>query len=137
MRGRKEEKVEVEAPKTKGLKVTYYNMKTGMVEKTDPYILRFVGQDRAQLWERPAGSGNLWSQSYGGEPMGRWDARKPEGDRHLKDAEHVEWVKPLTEDQKLASTMAAQDIKIKALEAEIAAITAENKRKSAPKADKV
>lgn len=137
-RGKEAKKVEMSEVE-KGLRVTYRNMKTGMVEKVDPYILRFVGQgsDKAQYWERPAGSGNLWSHAHGGRAIGRWDASKKEGERFLKDAPHIAWQPPDTADQILAKRYAAQEAEVLALRQELEAIQAENKRKSPAKADKV
>jgi hypothetical protein len=124
-----------------GLRVTYRNMKTGMVEKSDPYVLRIVGEggNRTQLWERPAGSGNLWSHAHGGKAVGRWDLSKAEGERFIKDAAHIAWAPPETEDQILARSIATKDNKINELEREIAAIKAEKiarDEKSVQKKDK-
>lgn len=138
-RGQDERKAELSEVE-RGLRVTYRNMKTGMVEKKDPYILRVVGEggNKAQYWERPAGSGNLWSHAHGGKAIGRWDASQPEGKRFLKDAPHIDWQPPETEDQILARKYATQEAEIKALKAELESIQAENKQKAKPKAaDKV
>lgn len=131
-RGREEE---VEEVKEEGfsLLVTHRHPKTGLVTKKDPYILRVVreGGNKVRYFERPAGSGNLWNKK--GEPIGRWDASKPEGDRFLKGAEHVQWTPPETEDQKLARSVAEKDARIQELEKELAAIEAEKSARSAGK----
>lgn len=118
------------------LRVTFRNMKTGLVEKTNPYILRMVGDggNKQQLWERPAGSGNLFNAKN--EPIGRWDKSKPEGERFLKGKEHIEWKAPETSDQRLAREYAEKDSKINQLERELAAIKVEREggQKSALKA---
>lgn len=119
------------------LHVTKRHPKTGLVIKRDPYIMRVVaqGSDKVQYVEYPAGSGNLWSTADGvlKEPIGRWDAKKPEGQRFLKDEKHIEWTPPLTEDQKLARSVMQKDEKIAQLEAEIASIKAEQEKRAAPK----
>lgn len=118
-------------------KVTYRNAKTGLVERQDPYIMRTVGssdpknRDRANYMEYPAGSGNLYDRNW--EPCGRWDANKPEGQRYLKDATHIAWNPPETQDHKLAKEVAQKDVRIAELEKELASIQAEKEVKSAPK----
>lgn len=117
--------------------VTYRNIKTGLVEKADPYIMRVIAADsggKAKVWERPAGSGNLFDSH--GTPIGRWDKTKPEGERFLKDEKHIEWKAPETEDQKLARSVLEKDVKIQELERELAAIKAEKEKKSAPQTKK-
>ncbi len=113
------------------LKVTYHDRRTGLVAKKDPYILRVVGEggNRTQYFERPAGSGNLFN--YDGDPIGRWDASKPEGERFIAKAAHVEFVMPETDDEKLARTLATKDVRINELEAELRAIKAESAKKAA------
>lgn len=126
--------IEKEEEKEQGfpLRVTYRNMRTGMVEKTDPYVLRIIGEDggRQQLWERPAGSGNLFNAQ--GEPVGRWDAKKPEGQRFLKGEEHIKWTAPETADQKLAREYAIKDARIVELEKELLSIKTEREPKEEP-----
>lgn len=104
------------------IKVTHRDPVTGEVTKSDPYTLRQpLGQSgaRASYFERPPGSGNLFDPK--GNPAGRWDASKPEGKRHMPDAEHVAYVLPPTEDQKIAQENAA-------LKAELAAIKAQQEK---------
>lgn len=119
-----------------GLKVTYRNMKTGMVEKTDPYILRIVGEERTQLWERPAGSGNLFDRPKDGVAIGRWiyeekmvKGRKIKTGHYDEKAEHVKWNPPLSDDQKLARSVAEKDAQIEALRKELDGIKAEKAEK--------
>lgn len=114
------------------LRVTYHDSRTGLVKKKEPYIMRVVGEggNRTQYFERPAGSGNLFN--FNAEPIGRWDASKPEGERFLEGAKHIEFVMPETADEKLAHSIITKDVKIKELEAELRAIKAEAEKKSAP-----
>lgn len=104
--------------------VTHRDEKTGAVIRKDPYILRVCGKPgtdaRERYWERPAGSGNLWDKK--GQPAGRWDKSKPEGERFIKGAQHTAWEAPLTQDQKIAKENAA-------LKAELAALKAEQDKK--------
>ena len=127
--------MEQQKEQTKGfdLLVTQRDEHTGLVTNTDPYIYRVTsveGGGRAKYWERPEGSGNLFSMK--GTPVGRWDATKPEGQRFIKDAPHIAFTPPQTEDQKLRSALLAKDAKVSALEAELAAVKAEKEKKSAP-----
>jgi hypothetical protein len=120
---------EIQEEKTWPPKVTFRNRKTGEVERQDPYILRTVGssdpknRSRVNYMEYPAGSGNLWDQSW--KPIGRWDKDAPEGMRFKKDEPHVIWTMPETEDQKLARQMAQDRMRIAELEKELAAIKSE------------
>lgn len=128
-----------EQPKGFDLVVTHRHPKTGIITHSDPYILRVIanGEGKARVWERPAGSGNLWDKQN--KPIGRWDKTKPEGERFRKDEAHIAWAAPLTEDQKLARSVIEKDVRIQALERELAAIQAEREAKSAtptPKKDK-
>ncbi len=114
------------------LKVTYHDHRTGLVIKKDPYTMRVVGDggNRTQYFERPKGSGNLFN--FNGEPVGRWDSRKAEGERFMAGAEHIEFVRPETDDEKLARSLITKDVKIRELEAELRAIKAESAKKAAP-----
>ena len=116
-------------------KVTYRNPKTGLIEKQDNHTFRVVGSstsgDRLQVLEYPAGSGNLFDAKM--QPVGRWDKTKPEGQRFLKGEKHVEWNPPETEDVKLARALAEKDVKIQALEKELAEAQAEREAKSEKK----
>jgi hypothetical protein len=118
--------IDTEEAKTWPPKVTHRNPKTGQVIRQDNYIMRTVGsldknnRDRVNYVEFPAGSGNLWSKNW--EPAGRWDAKQPEGKRYLKDAVHVDWTPPETQDQVLAKEMAQDKQRIAQLEKELSAI---------------
>lgn len=112
-------RLEEESPKGFNLKVTYRD-EDGSIYKKDPYILRVV--DKRKLWERPVGSGNLWDRKN--QPIGRWVNGK-----HDEKAEHIAFTPPETEDQKLARSVVEKDSKIKALEAELASMKAESKKK--------
>lgn len=125
----KKTSIDTEEARTWPPKVTYRNPKTGQVIRQDNYIMRTVGsldknnRDRVNYLEFPAGSGNLWSKNW--EPAGRWDAKQPEGKRYIKDAPHVEWTPPETQDQVLAKEMAMDKQKIAELEKELSAIRGE------------
>lgn len=118
-----------EKPKGFDLTVTRRHPKTGLIESSDPYILRVIagGEGKVRVYERPAGSGNLWDKK--GEPCGRWDKSKPEGERFVKDAKHIAWAPPESSDQKLARESAEKDIRIAELEKELASIRVEAKKK--------
>jgi len=113
--------------------VHHRDPKSGLVTRETPYTLRVLaapGGGKTQVWERPAGSGNLFDKNN--KPVGRWDAARKEGERYLKDEAHVTWIPPETQDQKLARTVVESEQKIKALEQELAAIKAEELKKKAP-----
>jgi hypothetical protein len=116
------------------LKVTHRDSKTGLVVEKNPYILRVVKGPggNSKLFERPVGSGNLFDAQN--KPIGRWVVSKdaPQGEHDPK-AEHVAFKRPETEDEKLAKSLITKDTKIKALEAELAAVKHEQaKRTTAP-----
>jgi hypothetical protein len=113
------------------LQVTHRDEKTGKVFKTNPYTLRVLGSPeggRTRLWERPVGSGNLFDKKN--NPVGRWvvDKDNKQG-KYVKDAKHIEFKIPETEDQKLAKTMIEQTSKIAELEKELANIRSEKTKK--------
>lgn len=123
------------------LVVTHRDEKTGQITRTEPYILRVIGEvgsnEKSRLWERPAGSGNLFDKK--GNPVGRWvyeeksvKGKKVRTGKFVPDVEHVEFVPPQTEDQKLRYEMTENKAKIAELERELAAIKAEKEKKSAP-----
>ena len=126
-------------PKPKfDLRVTHRHPRTGEVIKHDPYILRVVGEigsaDRTQLWERPAGSGNLYDFEM--NPVGRWiyeektvKGKKVKVGHYDAEAAHIEWIPPETEDQKIAKENAA-------LKAELAALKAEKEKTAQPQTKK-
>lgn len=112
--------------------VTHRDPKTGVVIRKDPYRLRILkGADggRMKLFERPVGSGNLYSRW--GEPRGRWveSTKKGESAKHEPDAKHIAFEAPLTEDQKVARTLMESQAKNAALEQELAQLRAEAKKK--------
>lgn len=122
-------------PKKFDITVTHRDPKTGLVVKKTPYILRVCGEQgsdqKARYWERPAGSGNLFDKSD--NPVGRWiyeekvvKGKKVRVGKYDEKAEHIQWVPPMTEDQKIARENAA-------LKAELAALKAEKEKSAAPK----
>lgn len=133
MRFEREEKAD-EPVKGFDLRVTHRDETTGLVVREDPYVLRVIGnaedpkdESRQRLWERPAGSGNLWDKSN--NAIGRWiseekiiKGKKCKVGHYDPDAPHIAWAPPLTEDQKIAQENAA-------LKAEIAALKAEQMKK--------
>jgi uncharacterized small protein (DUF1192 family) len=117
-------------PQGFNLVVTYRDEKTGLVTHTDPYTLRVLpgpGGGKARYWERPAGSGNLFDKK--GQPAGRWDRTKPEGQRFDAKAAHVAFARPETEDAKLARSVIEKDAHIAELKRELEAIRAEREDK--------
>lgn len=117
-------------PKGFDLIVTHRDPKTGQVIKSTPYILRVCGEQgsdqKARYWERPKGSGNLFDKHN--NPVGRWiyedkivKGKKVKVGKYDEKAEHIKWVPPLTEDQKIAQKNAA-------LEAEVASLRAEKEK---------
>jgi uncharacterized small protein (DUF1192 family) len=118
------------------LVVTHRDEKTGQVTHKNPYILRVRGEgggEKSRFWERPAGSGNLWNKK--GEPVGRWEAIPGETNKGrpvmgVVNKPHVEFVAPLTSDQKLANSVVQKDSRIAELERELAAVRAEESKKS-------
>lgn len=120
--------------------VTHRDDKTGLVTHTDPYIRRVIGEvgsnERQTLWERPAGSGNLFNKA--GNPIGRWvyeekivKGKAVKVGSYVPDAEHIAYVAPLTADQKLRQEMTADKVRMAELERELAQIKAEKEKKSA------
>lgn len=113
------------------LQVTHRDEATGLVTHTNPYVMRVIAASdggKMRIWERPVGSGNLWDKK--GNPIGRWlvDEKTKRG-KFVKDAEHVKFVPPPTEDQKLAASLVEKDARIAALEKEIESHRAESKKK--------
>ena len=121
--------------------VHHRDPKTGLVVKSDPYILRVCGEtgssEKARYWERPSGSGNLFDKNN--NPVGRWvyEERNVRGKmvrsgKFSPGAEHIAFVRPLTDDQKLANAVMETETANAALRAEIAALKAEQEKKTAP-----
>ena len=84
--------------------------KTGRVKNIAPYRL-FV-KDGTEYFERPKGSGNLFFRNN--EHAGRMVAGVVKAE-----AEHVEWVAPLSADQQLAQQNAAQAEELAKLRTEL------------------
>ena len=92
------------------LKVTHRNPKTGAVTMHDPYRLR-IGKE-GKTYERPVNSGNLWWEN--GEPAGRFEEGKV-----VIGAEHADYIKPLSRDEKVQRALNEKDSKIAKLEADM------------------
>lgn len=125
------DQVEQQQEKKFNIQVTYRDERTGRVIKTDPYICRVIQTadgGKGKVWERPAGSGNLFNSKN--EPIGRWvvDPKTKKG-KHDPDAQHVKFTAPETADQKLARSLNEKDARIAELEKEMASIKSENKKK--------
>lgn len=105
---------------------THKRDKYGRVLQINPYRLHVI--DGLKGFERPVGSGNLWYENN--EPMGRLkevvDEKTKKVTRSFEiGAPHVEYVPPLTADQKIAQENAEQKTKNAALESELAQLKAE------------
>lgn len=127
-----------EAKKEFDIKVTHRDERTGLITHKTPYILRVSGAEgggKTRTWERPPGSGNLFDKK--GNPVGR-RVKDAQG-RWSTDpkAEHVAFVPPLTEDQKLSRSVVEKDQRISALEAELASLRVEADKKSAANQKKI
>lgn len=127
--------------------VTKRDDKTGLVTEKDPYILRVIGEtgssEKQRLWERPAGSGNLWDKSN--NPVGRWvyeekviKGKKVKEGKFVADAPHIAFTPPQTKDQILAKSLSEKEVKIAELERELLSIKTEKDKRSgvAPAAPK-
>lgn len=132
--------MEQEKPKF-DLVVTHRDPKSGLVTKTTPYILRVCGEtgssEKTQMWERPAGSGNLFDKEM--NPVGRWvyEEQKVKGKmvrvgHHEPEAEHIVFVPPMTADEKLRHEMAETQVKLAEAQKELASIKAEREKALAP-----
>jgi hypothetical protein len=126
-------------PKRFDLIVHHRDPKTGLVVKSDPYILRVVGEtgssEKSQYWERPAGSGNLFDKEN--NPIGRWvyeevtiKGKKVRKGKFEAGVEHIAFERPMTADQKLAQAVIESTRENDALKAELAALKAESEKKS-------
>lgn len=108
------------------LKVTHRDEKTDEITHKTPYTLWVI--DRRKLWERPVGSGNIWDKK--GNAIGRLVVDPKTRKAEFKEGvEHMAFVAPETEDQKLARSLIDKDRQIKALEAELMSMKAETKKK--------
>lgn len=109
-------------------RVQWRDPKTGRVIKVKPY--RLVIENHEKFFEYPKHSGNLWYENR--MPAGRWE--HIEGKRVIKKgAEHVEYVAPLTADEKIMLDVLQTKEKNRQLEAELAAIKAEQEAAVAAK----
>ena len=122
---------EVEKKPEFDLKVTHYDEQTGLVTHRDPYILRVIGIEgggRTHLWERPAGSGNIFNKKN--EPVGRWitDENGKTG-KFIENEKHIAFAPPETKDQKLARALTEKEVRIAELEKELAGIKIESAKK--------
>jgi hypothetical protein len=103
------------------LQVTHRDNKTGKVIRNNPYIARVIKAEdggKTTVFERPAGSGNLWDKKDA--PVGRW-----ENGSWKKEATHVEFQVPETQDDKLKRSLIEKDVKLAAALKELEAIKAE------------
>ena len=115
-----------EKPKGFDLKVTYRDNVTGLITHTEPYILRVIAAadgGKTSVFERPKSSGNLWNKKN--EPVGRWASGKWD-----KNAEHIAFERPLTQDQVLAKSLGDKDVQIAELQKELDAVKAEQMKKA-------
>lgn len=116
------------AQKQKGfdLVVTRRDDKTGLIIEKNPYKLIVIAAadgGKMRLWERPAGSGNIWNKH--GEQAGRYVRELKAGkwtSKYDPEAKHVEFKVPETSDQILAKSLVAKDAQIEALKKELASI---------------
>lgn len=92
--------------------------KTGRVISENPYRMR--KHEGVAYFERPKGSGNLFFENN--EPAGRYEAGK-----FMPDAKHIEWVAPLSEEEKVKQAVAAAQDEAAKLKAELAEIKREQK----------
>ena len=92
--------------------------KSGRVKEIAPY--RMYAKDGNEYFERPKGSGNLFFRNN--EHAGRMVEGVVK-----KDAEHIEWVVPLSADQQLAQHNAAQADELAKLRAELDSMKKEKK----------
>lgn len=107
--------------------VTVRDPVTKRIVKQNPYRLMVI--EGVSYFEHPKGSGNLW---YGDKsPAGRFEKGKI-----VKEAAHIAWEPPKTEDELLAGQMAAMKQENDKLLLELAEIKKEQQKKAAalPKA---
>lgn len=107
------------AHKTFDLKTHTTDGLNGEVTLTNPYRLRIIGP--IKFFERPVGSGNLWTEAD--EPAGRWIAGKVDAT-----AAHIEWIPPVSGAEKLQRELADARGTEAALRAELDAIKAEHEK---------
>lgn len=115
--------------------VTHRDTKTGQIVKQNAYTQKVVKTEdggKTSVMERPVGSGNLWNKKN--EAVGRWVFKNEKDKQGFwdKDAKHVEFVVPDTQDQKLQKSLIEKDIKLQAALKELEAIKAEKEAKNKP-----
>jgi hypothetical protein len=138
-------KEDTSSPANFDIKVTHYD-RSGAVVKQDPYTLIVAAAHeggKTRLWERPKNSGNIFDRH--GKPCGRI-IRNPETgkSKYVKGEPHVFVPPVVSKEEQLLKQTSDQALRIKALEAELAAVRyeaepkrAELKPKAANKADEV
>jgi hypothetical protein len=89
------------------LRTEIRNPKTGQVITKQPY--RLYARKGGHYFERPKNSGNLWFR--GGEAAGRIVDNVID-----TSLDHVEWVAPLSHDQKINEVLSSKESKIQELE---------------------
>lgn len=109
---------------------THHFDSRGRLKAKNPYRLHIQGGEK--FFERPVGSGNLWHE--GGTPAGRVEVKlSDDGLKQTKifhrNAKHIEYIPPLTGDDKLAAEHEELKSKNAAMAAELAAIKAEREKK--------
>ncbi len=114
------------------LTVTHRDPITGQITDRTPYTLRVIQRPeggKQQIFERPVGSGNIFTAQ--GDEFGRWviDAETKEG-RHDPKAKHIAFKMPETKDQKLARELLEKDAAIAELKRELDAIKLEKEKSS-------
>lgn len=121
--------------------VTHRDPKSGAVVSSNPYVMTVIqsGEGRLRLFERPPGSGNLFDKKN--QPVGRWEKDDKGVKTYNKDAAHVVYLKPETQDQKLAREVMEKSLEIEALKKQLAAkevkaIQAESKSEDITEAKK-
>ena len=134
----RKERVKEEVPSGFDFRVTHRDPRTGEITHKNAYVAHIFGttgsNERTAVYERPKGSGNCWDAQN--NPAGRV-VIEGEGKQarltHKPEAQHIAWEAPLTEDQKLARSVAAQKAENAALKAELAALKAESEAKAPAK----
>lgn len=98
-------------PETFDLRTHIRNEKTGQLLKAQPYRLHYINDKK--LYERPAGSGNVFYES--GEKAGRFVKGK-----HEDSEPHIAYTAPVSDDKKINAVIADKDAEIAALKKQLA-----------------
>ena len=93
MQAQRGKPVEEAKPEGFDLRTHYWDRETKRLSHINPYRLHTI--DGVQYFERPKGSGNVFWKD--GAPAGVIDLKSMQVDL---EASHVEWVAPLTQEQK-------------------------------------